>query len=102
VTSGVVVRRRTSNSEAADERAAQREQQRLREAAANRDHTVRSKDWMDDAACREVDPDVFVTATGTTGAALRVCYGCPVVRDCGDFADQIQPTGMVMAAKIWD
>jgi WhiB family redox-sensing transcriptional regulator len=44
-------------------------------------------EWMDDAACRGVDPDVFYPVT-TTGVkrAQQYCDGCPVRVDCLMFA----------------
>jgi WhiB family transcriptional regulator, redox-sensing transcriptional regulator len=44
--------------------------------------------WRDDAACRDVDPDLFFPV-GTTGTALRhvdgakrICRACPVQTQC--------------------
>ncbi|MGV3712239.1 DNA-binding protein WhiA [Pseudolysinimonas sp.] len=46
--------------------------------------------WMQDAACSDVDPEVFFPTTfkklGVTDAAVRVCGTCPVRRDCLAYA----------------
>mgnify|MGYP001548914934 FL=1 len=49
-------------------------------------------DWRNDAACRDVDPDLFFPI-GTTGiaveqvdAAKRVCTTCVVREPCLEFA----------------
>jgi WhiB family redox-sensing transcriptional regulator len=48
--------------------------------------------WRAQAACRDVDPDLFFPL-GSTGAALAhiaaakaVCLACPVREDCLEFA----------------
>lgn len=39
--------------------------------------------WYDDAACLDVDPDVFFPAKGSDGAAAkRICWRCPVRQQC--------------------
>jgi WhiB family redox-sensing transcriptional regulator len=43
--------------------------------------------WMDDAACLQVDPDMFFPEGGGSGSheaqtAKTVCRRCPVRRDC--------------------
>jgi WhiB family transcriptional regulator, redox-sensing transcriptional regulator len=49
-------------------------------------------DWRHDAACRDVDPELFFPI-GNTGPALlqideakQVCHRCPVVGDCLQWA----------------
>ena len=49
-------------------------------------------DWRHEAACREVDPELFFPI-GTTGPALeqietarRICTACHVARECLEFA----------------
>ena len=49
-------------------------------------------DWRHDAACRDVDPELFFPI-GNTGPALlqideakQVCHRCPVVEDCLQWA----------------
>jgi WhiB family transcriptional regulator, redox-sensing transcriptional regulator len=51
-----------------------------------------TESWRDQAACRNLDPDLFFPA-GTTGAALdqvqrakAVCRACPVREACLEFA----------------
>ena len=53
---------------------------------------VRGADWRDRAECRTEDPELFFPI-GTTGPALlqtmaakMVCRGCPVARECLDWA----------------
>ncbi len=49
-------------------------------------------DWLSDAACRDVDPELFfpVGLTGPAASQIRraktVCRRCPVVRQCGEWA----------------
>jgi WhiB family redox-sensing transcriptional regulator len=41
--------------------------------------------WMQRAACREVDPELFYPETGQyhqSRAARRICGNCPVNEDC--------------------
>lgn len=52
-------------------------------------------DWRIDAACREVDPELFFPPAGPIGlasaaAARRVCAGCPVRRDCLEAALRVE------------
>ncbi len=43
--------------------------------------------WMDDAACADVDPDIFFAENGKKYSdAKAVCDGCPVVQQCLEFA----------------
>lgn len=45
--------------------------------------------WMRDAACTDVDPDMFFPNRGdhyTAKKAREVCAGCPVAGDCLDYA----------------
>lgn len=48
--------------------------------------------WRRDAACKDIDPNLFFPV-GVTGAAVdqidtakSICSGCPVRMDCLDFA----------------
>ena len=44
-------------------------------------------DWMDLAACREYDPELFYPTPGENPAApLSVCRGCDVVAECLELA----------------
>ena len=42
-------------------------------------------EWMDDAACRGVDPDLFHNRY-QVGEAKEVCRGCPVRLACLEYA----------------
>jgi WhiB family redox-sensing transcriptional regulator len=53
------------------------------------------RSWIDLAACRDVDPEIFFPIS-TTGAALgqiheaqAICARCPVAADCLDWALRI-------------
>ncbi|WP_427422687.1 WhiB family transcriptional regulator [Lysinibacillus fusiformis] len=49
---------------------------------------VTDRSWMDQAACRSVDPELFFPAAGYSGAtAQRVCLRCPVRKACDQCAD---------------
>ena len=44
-------------------------------------------DWMADAACKHMGPDLFFPQQGNTGhQAKRICEGCPVAEQCGQHA----------------
>lgn len=44
-------------------------------------------DWMDRAACLNIDPDIFFPERGESAKpAKRVCSQCPVVQQCLDYA----------------
>lgn len=46
-----------------------------------------SPDWMADAACRGMDPNLFHPHRGQDSrAAKTVCSGCPVRVDCAEYA----------------
>ena len=46
-----------------------------------------SRDWMKDAACRGVDPELFFPHTeGNPMPAIRVCRGCTVADACLEYA----------------
>ena len=56
--------------------------------------------WMDRAACRTVDPDLFGPPEGAqdrarTAAALAVCAACPVVAPCLDDAMRLHDVGAI-------
>lgn len=45
------------------------------------------EDWMQDGACRGVDPEMFFpTRGGDSATAKKVCEGCPVKDECLDYA----------------
>lgn len=48
---------------------------------------TRNLDWKADAACRDLDTDIFFPDSDTSAApALEVCASCPVREACLDFA----------------
>ena len=61
--------------------------------------------WMDQATCRTMDPDLFLTEhKGAQGdkrkaKALAACARCPVQMECRDTAIDLARNGMV--AGIW-
>jgi WhiB family redox-sensing transcriptional regulator len=50
----------------------------------------RADDWRDFAACRLEDPEVFFAEGKASRAevihAQAVCHGCPVRKQCGEYA----------------
>lgn len=43
--------------------------------------------WIDRAACRESDPELFWPSTGEDPrAAIAICEECPVRQECLDYA----------------
>lgn len=58
----------------------------------NRTHAWDEADWRSNAACHDVEPELFFPI-GTTGgafeqieAAKRVCRGCDAQQECLEFA----------------
>lgn len=49
--------------------------------------------WWDHAACRDMDTDLFHGRTADVAAAKRICRGCPVRRDCFDYAMAVETDG---------
>jgi len=48
------------------------------------------RSWMDWAACRKVDPELFFPTAGGWGVvafAVSVCRRCPVRERCDQYAD---------------
>lgn len=43
-------------------------------------------DWMDKAACRGKDPDIFFADNGSYSQANQICAQCPVKPQCAAFA----------------
>lgn len=48
-------------------------------------------EWRDRAACIGTDPEAFFPEPGVgsaerEAAALRICWGCPVIEECRDWA----------------
>lgn len=43
--------------------------------------------WMADAACAQVDPELwFPEKGGSSAAAKRICQSCPVLQQCLGYA----------------
>jgi WhiB family redox-sensing transcriptional regulator len=47
-------------------------------------------DWMDSAACAQVDPEIFHPTGNPTRQAKNVCARCPVQRQCASFAHAVE------------
>jgi hypothetical protein len=65
------------------------------------DHTDDS--WMADAACRG-HQDIFWPAVphhSTYLQATRICATCPVIDDCGDYADRLHLEGVWGGRHRW-
>jgi len=45
--------------------------------------------WRDEAACAGINPDLFFPGKGKTSRyAKRYCQSCPVIVECGDYANR--------------
>lgn len=60
-------------------------------------------DWMEQAACTNVDPVIFFPGPGRAGAAntkqaKQICRTCPVVNDCVTYAMSFAPRSLI---GIW-
>jgi len=50
---------------------------------------LRSENWMEEALCSQVDPDLFFPEKGAASdaaRACRICESCPVQKQCLQFA----------------
>ena len=48
---------------------------------------LRPQPWMDQALCREVDPDLWFPDKGANAKpAVAICQLCPVAAECLDYA----------------
>jgi WhiB family redox-sensing transcriptional regulator len=48
-------------------------------------------DWMENARCAQVDPDLWHADTGGSyNDALEICRRCPVQRQCADHAARLE------------
>lgn len=46
-----------------------------------------STEWMEDAICKNYPPAVFFPEDGVgVDRARRICIGCPVVKECLEYA----------------
>lgn len=56
-------------------------------------------EWVRDARCAQVDPDLFFPERGGSNApAKMVCRGCPVLAQCRNFALEHGPEHGIWAA----
>lgn len=45
-------------------------------------------DWLERAACRGMDPEIFFPSQGMDGReAKAICATCPVTQECLDYAE---------------
>src|SRR5699024_9889577 len=50
-------------------------------------HMVEDRSWIEQATCREADPDrFFVRGAAQARAVQRLCARCPVQEDCLEYA----------------
>lgn len=56
-------------------------------------------DWVEQAACRNVHPDVFFPEKGCESAALNICNRCPVIEPCLNRALRDNETYGVLGGK---
>lgn len=54
---------------------------------------VRHLLWQLDAACRDVDPEIFFDEEQDLAVLRRLCAGCPVIAECRAYADEHRLTG---------
>jgi hypothetical protein len=61
-------------------------------------------DWRQQAACRGVDPEIFTVAHGhdpqqyeANIRALQLCDSCPVLANCEELRQKINPYGVIFA-----
>lgn len=48
-------------------------------------------DWMEDARCAQVDPDLWHVDLGNSYTdAQRICSRCPVQRQCADYSARVE------------
>ena len=63
-------------------------------------------EWMESAACRGADPDLWTDFTfkadGRVRQAIRVCQRCEVVQQCGEWAAASPfPFRGVAGGRLW-
>ena len=60
--------------------------------------------WQAQAACRDEDPDLFFPTAGnvakTVAQATAICDRCPVLADCGTYADAADEAWGVWGGKL--
>ena len=94
---------RESRREIEAERARERKQA---ERARNREpEPVINVDWMQRAACKGLDPDLFFPERGENSkvdAAKAVCAQCSVTAECLDYAVTVKHDGITgERAGVW-
>lgn len=52
--------------------------------------------WMDDAACKGMDTDIFYPVAGEVAAARAICRACPVQNDCFQWSLDIEDEHAVL------
>ena len=58
-------------------------------------HLFTPEPWMADAACAQVDPELWFPELGSSGIrAKRICAQCPVAAECREFALEHRETGI--------
>lgn len=60
--------------------------------------------WRDRAACLGHDPDIWFPDRGDSAAldrAVSICRGCPVVVECGRFADEHRRVNGYGLQGVW-
>lgn len=57
---------------------------------------MRGYAWLEHAACRGLDPDLFFPADGrkVTTAAKLICAACPVAGPCAEWAEATGSSGV--------
>lgn len=64
-----------------------------------------SLEWMGHAECRDHDPEMFFASEdahyrNVVKAASSVCMQCPVQKQCGEYADEIDARDGVWAGRL--
>jgi WhiB family redox-sensing transcriptional regulator len=60
--------------------------------------------WRDKASCVGHDPDIWFPAStdsATLDTALAICRGCPVVVECGRFAEEHRRVNGYGLQGVW-
>lgn len=67
----------------------------------------RENNWRNRAACRNADPEIFF-AVGTgpgadraTAEAKKICAGCEVIAECGEFLQHMQTVLPGRVEGVW-
>lgn len=45
--------------------------------------------WLDEARCRDYDPELWFGKNDAK--AKQICRACPAIRDCFDYATELEP-----------